>query len=340
MKHVTGLGESRLTVGFILARNFTLSAFANFVDVLRLSADDGDSSRQILCRWNVISADSSQIRSSCGVPVQPDAKMGDPQDYDYIVVVGGLLGQIEDFDPNCLAFLREAAAQNIPLVGLCTGGFILHHAGLMQNYKCCVHWFHHGDFLDQFEGLEPVSDQIFVVDKDRLTCSGGVGSAHLAAFLVARHVGVTQARKSLHILIIDDVLEGETSQPVIPLGLTTSNDLVKRAILLMQQNMEYPLGTANLCERLGVGRRKLERHFREALDISPHEADTTIRIEHVKHLLTSTDQSVSQIALQTGFCDASHLIKVFRQRHQVTPDVFRSFGDPKIDAATVNDDGR
>ena len=31
-----------LKVGFILARQFTLSAFANFADVLRLAADEGD----------------------------------------------------------------------------------------------------------------------------------------------------------------------------------------------------------------------------------------------------------------------------------------------------------
>jgi transcriptional regulator GlxA family with amidase domain len=324
MRQTANSGDARLSVGFILARNFTLSAFASFVDVLRLSADDGDSSRQILCRWNVLSPDNTQIRSSCGIPLQPDAKMKEPSDFDYIVVVGGILGQVEDLDAVSLAYLRKAAEQNIPLVGLCTGGFILHRAGLMEGRKCCIHWFHHDDFLDQFDGLEPVSDQIFVVDNDRLTCSGGIGSAHLAAYLVARHVGVMQARKSLHIMIIDDVLEGEKPQPGIPLVLVTPDDLVKRALLMMQQNIEYPLPIKTLCERLKVGRRKLERQFRRALEISPLEASMMVRIAHVKHLLTTTKLTISQVALQTGFCDASHLIKVFRQRVRITPDVFRS----------------
>ena len=55
-----------------------------------------------------------------------------------------------------------------PAPSPCTG------AGLMQGYRACVSWFHHEDFLERFDGLEPVSDQIFVVDRDRLTCSGGV----------------------------------------------------------------------------------------------------------------------------------------------------------------------
>jgi hypothetical protein len=43
----------------------------------------------------------------------------------------------------------------------------------MRGYRACVSWFHHADFLERFDGLKPVSDQIFVVDRDRLTCSGG-----------------------------------------------------------------------------------------------------------------------------------------------------------------------
>ena len=46
---------TRLSVGFILTRRFTLCAFANFIDVLRLAADEGDRSRQILCDWKILS---------------------------------------------------------------------------------------------------------------------------------------------------------------------------------------------------------------------------------------------------------------------------------------------
>ena len=187
----------RLRVGFILARRFTLCAFANFVDVLRLAADEGDRSRPVSCSWRVLSASMEPVRSSSGVAVGPDERLGDPARFDYVVVVGGLIDAIERLDPEYVAFLRRAAADGVPLVGVCTGAFILYRAGLMRGYRCCVSWFHHDDFLEQFEGLESVSDRIFVVDRDRLTCSGGVSSAHLAAWLVDRHVGRAAATKSL-----------------------------------------------------------------------------------------------------------------------------------------------
>jgi len=71
--------------------NFTLTAFATFVDVLRLAADDGDQSRQIRCSWEVMSPHRNITRSSCGVEVQATSDLIDPKAFDYVVVVGGLL---------------------------------------------------------------------------------------------------------------------------------------------------------------------------------------------------------------------------------------------------------
>lgn len=313
----------RLRVGFILARKFTLSAFANFVDVLRLAADEGDRSRPIRCGWRVLSSDMASVTSSCGVSVRPEERLGDPARFDYIVVVGGLVEELERLDPDYVAFLRRAAAARVPLVGLCTGAFILHRAGLMDGYRCCVSWFHHDDYLERFEGLRPVSDQIFVVDRDRLTCSGGVSSAHLAAHLVDRHVGRAEAAKSLSIMIIDAPLKAERPQPGLPLTLTTADPLVKKALLTMQQNLDAPLTVADLAARLGVSRRKLERHFADALGIPPSEASRIIRVAQARMLLETSDRSVTEIANDTGFADVSHLIRVFRASEGETPEVWR-----------------
>lgn len=317
------VGMAKLSVGFILARRFTLCAFANFVDVLRLSADEGDRSRPILCAWRVLSPTMDPIASSCGIVVQPEERLGDPARFDYLVVVGGLVDEIENLHPDTVRFLGRAAAAGVPLVGVCTGTFILHRAGLMQGYRACVSWFHHDDFLERFDGLKPVSDQIFVVDRDRLTCSGGISSAHLAAFIVERHLGRARAAKSLHIMIIDEAMAAEEPQPGMPLALATDDALVRKALLLMQQSMDAPLSIGRVVTQLGVSRRKLERHFREALGMTPLEADRLIRVEQAKHLLKTTGRSSTQIAADTGFCDLPHLIRVFRAVEGTTPDTFR-----------------
>jgi transcriptional regulator GlxA family with amidase domain len=313
---------AQLNVGFILARRFTLCALGNFVDILRLAADEGDRSRPIHCAWRVISPTMEPVASSSGIVVQPEERLGDPARFDYLVVVGGLVDEIEHLHPETVRFLERAAAAGVPLVGVCTGAFILHRAGLMQGYRACVSWFHHDDFLERFDGLRPVSDQIFVVDRDRLTCSGGVSSAHLAAFIVERHLGKARAAKSLHIMILDEAA-AEEPQPGTPLALATDDALVRRALNLMQQSIDAPLPIARLVAELGVSRRKLERHFREALGLTPLAADRLIRVEQAKRLLVTTRRSATRIATDTGFCDLPHMIRVFRSAEGVTPDAFR-----------------
>lgn len=265
------------------------------------------------------------IVSSSGIVVQPEERLGDPARFDYLVVVGGLVDEVDNLHRDTIAYLEHAAASGVPLVGVCTGTFALHRAGLMQGYRACVSWFHHEDFLERFDGLEPVSDQIFVVDRDRLTCSGGVSAAHLAAFIIERHLGRARAAKSLHIMILDEAAADEP-QPGMPLVLVTDDALVRRALLVMQQSIDSPLSIGRLVVQLGVSRRKLERHFRQALGVTPLEADRVIRVERAKHLLLTTRRSATRVANETGFCDLPHMIKVFRAAEGVTPDAFRRNG--------------
>ncbi|WP_319528795.1 GlxA family transcriptional regulator [uncultured Cohaesibacter sp.] len=317
---------TRLTVGFILANRFTLCAFANFVDVLRLAADDGDRSRPILCNWAVLSDDMTPVSSSCGVRVSPSEALGDPKRFDYIVVVGGVMDETPDLGTAYTRFLKRAAADNVPLVGVCTGAFLLHKAGLMEGYRCCVSWFHDPEFLEQFEGLDLVADQIFVIDRGRLTCSGGASSAHLAAYLVDRHVGRAQAQKSLRIMIIDGAQDAEMPQPAVPLEFKTKDPLVYRTLLIMQQNIDTPLTIKEIARRTDESKRRIERHFRTALEMSPQTAFLSIRLSFAHHLVTSSQKSIAQIAVESGFCDASHLSRFYKQRFGKTPHASRLQG--------------
>ncbi len=315
--------KKRLSVAFLLADRFTLSAFANFVDVLRLAADEADRSRPILCEWSVLSATLGNVQSSCGVKVQPDTRLSEAAHYDYIVVVGGLISDHSALPREALRFLRQRAAGGTPIIGLCTGVFILHEAGLLDGYRCCVSWFHHQDFLDRFDTEQMVSDQIFVIDRDRLTCSGGHGAAHLAAFLVERHVGQSAAIKSLNIMMIDSALSGEKPQPGQQSARRATDPLVRKAILRMQQNIEVPKSVLDLARELGLGRRSLERRFLADLRATPSKVYLELRLDRALSLLRTAPDTITQIALATGFCDAPHLSRTLRAERGFSPSEYR-----------------
>lgn len=313
----------RLSVAFLLADRFTLSAFANFVDVLRLAADENDRSRPILCEWTVLSPDMAPVASSCGVKVQPDRMLGRAARFDYLVVVGGLIGDGAALPAESLRFLRGQAAAGAPVIGLCTGVFILQAQGLLDGYRACVSWFHHQDFLDRFEAGQMVSDQLFVVDRDRLTCSGGQGAAHLAAYLVERHVGAPAAVKSLNIMMIDRAMTGDRPQPGGAAPRRASDPVVKKAVLRMQQNIEHPRGIDEIAKDLGLGRRSLERRFLRDLGASPAKVYLELRLDRALARLRAGADSVTDVALATGFCDAPHLARAMKAERGMTPGEYR-----------------
>ncbi|CAN5238571.1 GlxA family transcriptional regulator [soil metagenome] len=313
----------KLRVGFLLMHNFTLTAFANFVDVLRLAGDESDRSRPILCAWHVMSPSGRATRSSCGIAVQPTADLIDPKSLDYVVVVGGLLQGTPPLPLELEAYLRGAAEGGARLVGVCTGSFVLCRLGLLKNRKCCVSWFHYRDFLDEFPQLVPVADRLFVIDSNRITCSGGTGVADLAAYLVSRHLGLAAAQKALRIMCIEHPRTEWSAQPLADTRSGGDDFRVSRALLHMEQNLADPLPIAAIADRLGISIRQLERAFRAHMQLSPHKAYVALRLRHARWMLENTRDTSTRLAQALGFADASHFVRCFRRQFGTTPEKFR-----------------
>ena len=251
----------RLRVGFVLTNRFTLTAFSCFIDALRLASDEGDRSRQILCRWTLMSSRGRPVKASCGAEIASLSSFVAPKNFDYLVVVGGLLGPGAQADEATLSYLRAAAEQGVTLIGVCTGSFVLARAGLLKGRRACVSWFHRDDFLGEFDDVEPVTDRLYLIDGDRITCSGGAGVADLAAALIARRLGAEAALKSLRVLQIDGARAENSPQPMPSLAVTAKDDKVRRAILYMERRLSQPKPVARIAAELGVSPRQLECRF-------------------------------------------------------------------------------
>ena len=159
--------EPDLRVAFVLAPRFTLLPFAGFIDALRHAADESDRSRQMYCRWTIVASDPAPIRSSCGAEIAPFELLPAPERFDYVVVVGGLLPHCLDLTDETYGFIRAAAGYGVPIVALCTGGFILARAGLMKGRRCAVHVRHRQDLVELFPDVVPVTDEPYVEDEGR-----------------------------------------------------------------------------------------------------------------------------------------------------------------------------
>jgi transcriptional regulator GlxA family with amidase domain len=325
-----GRGNSRretkgLSFGFILAPKFTLTAFSGFVDMLRLCADKGDRSRQIDCNWTIVSSSSTPISASCGVEVRPWETFGDPGRFDYIVVVGGQLSGQVDLDREMLEFLRRADCAGVPLIGLCTGSFILASAGLMERRRCCVHWYHEKDFGIRHPSATVVSDRLFVDDGDRLTCAGGTAVVDLAAHIFARYWDNVRSMKASRHMTVDWPRDsGHSQMSFVNEQYDISDRRLQEALKIMEENLSTVLPIQDLAKRCNVSVRQLDRQFRSVLGQSPSAFHRDLRLRHATWLLNHTNRSVTEIAFECGFADSSHLSRIFRQAYGTSPALVRN----------------
>lgn len=312
-------GRRPLRVGVVLADHFTLSAFAVFVDHLRLAADEGDRSRPLHVQWSIMASRREQVRASCGVLIEPTSGFLPPDSLDYVAVVGGILHAGPQIDEATTRYLREIGASQVPLIGICTGSFILCRAGLMKGRRSCVSWYHYRDFLEAFPGQDVIADRLFLSDGPRITCAGGAGTAALATHLIERHLGRALAHKASQVLLFDRPRSGNDAQPHPPLSETASEPRVRRALLLMEQNLTRPIAVLSIAEQLGLSVRQLERLCREHLGMGPASLYRRLRMRYANWLIENTDRSVTEIAIEAGFADCAHFSRQFKDTYGLSP---------------------
>src|SRR3546814_8545893 len=104
----------------------------------------------------------------------PEAGLDDCGRLDFLIVVAGLAVQ-RLRDPAVIATLRRQGRSGCRLGALSTGSYLLAWAGLLDGYRCTVHWGNLDAFREDFHS-HVVTGELFDIDGLRLTGSGGMAS--------------------------------------------------------------------------------------------------------------------------------------------------------------------
>lgn len=294
-----------------------------FVDTLRLAGDERDRSRRVMFDWQIVGDRGLPVRSSCGIELMPTARIGDPGEYDHVVLVGGLLNGPKSLGAEKERFILGAARAGLPLTALCTASFHFARLGLLDGYDVCVSLLHLDEFKEEFPNVSARAVSLFTVDRDRATCSGGAGAADLASHFARERVGVPAVEKAAKILQLDRVRRQDDLQPGGDFFAAATNRIVRRALLLMQSAIEEAIDVGEIASRLNMSRRQLERLFAADIQTSPKAALQKMRIMFAGELLTKTNLSVFEVAQRCGFVSPQHFAKVFSAHTGTTPSQLR-----------------
>lgn len=170
---------------------------------------------------------------------------------------------------------------------------------------------------------------ILAGDSDDLLCE--VSTPPLSAVsLACERIGY-EAAAMLH-----RMMEGEVApqHPVLvaPHGvisrqstdfLAIDDPMIVRALRFIQKHTQHGIGVDDVLREVPLSRRSLEIQFRAYLGRTPAEEIRRVQLERARELLTDRELSITEVALSSGFSNATRFGIAFRKKFGTTPRNFR-----------------
>lgn len=299
----------------MLLPNFTLLSFSCALEPLRIA---NRMAGEQLYSWTLIGEGGDAVQCSAGTEFKLNGDLEDVGRDDMVLLCGGL--NVQDASTKRLVnWIRREARRGATIGGLCTAGYTLARAGLLDGRRATIHWENQDSFLEEFEDVE-LTKSVFVMDGNRYTTAGGTSSIDLMLKLIAEDHGEDLASCVADQLIYSSIRTDQDTQRLsIPTRIGVRHPKLSTVIQMMEKNIEEPISPAFLARDVGMSTRQLERLFRRYLSRSPKRYYMEIRLQRARNLLMQTDMSVINVALACGFASPSHFSKCYRAHYDTTP---------------------
>lgn len=286
-------------------------AFVNALEVLRMA--NQVSGRDIF-RWSMLSADGMPVMASNGIAI--DALPLDRiSGADILFVCAGNEVQ-RATTADHLELIRHFARFGTLLGGICTGAYALAKAGVLAGYMCTIHWEY---LFAQTETFIDVEFQkcIFKIDRDRITCAGGIAPLEMMLYIVKLAMGAEVVAMISTRFAVESIRNSDARQKAARYG--SSRKLLSDILELMENNIETPLSLVELSERSGVCERQLLRLFRIAVGRSVMQHYRSLRLRRARQLLLQSSISLTEIWVVCGFQSHSHFTTAYRREFGLAP---------------------
>jgi AraC family transcriptional regulator, glycine betaine-responsive activator len=296
------------TVGFYLVPDFPMMAFAAAIEPLRAA---NRLTGERLFEWRLYSRDGEPVRASNGIDIAVSGSIRDVVTPDLLLVCAGTR-DAGTGDKEVQQWLRGLARSGTSIGGISLGAYALAYAGLLDGRRCALHWESLAAFAEQFPRIRTTTD-IFVIDGDRCTCSGGTAALDMMLQVITARDGRALAN-DVSEQFIHPRIRGTRDQQrmAIQSRLGIANEKLIAAIALMESAGDEPREVADIAASVELSPRQLERLFAKYLHASPSRYYLQLRLDRARELLLQTTKPILDVALACGFASASHFSRCYR----------------------------
>lgn len=124
----------------------------------------------------------------------------------------------------------------------------------------------------------------------------------------------------LLILLLRQQSGGETGQAAVCYSLSApDHENIRRALQIVEEELETPLRVADLAERCGYSENYFRQVFRQSVGMAPNAYINQRKIAKAKELMLYSEQNVTQIAEQLGYQSIHYFSRLFKKVSGITP---------------------
>ncbi len=302
-------------IGFLVLDEFPMVALSCAIDTLRTANQLANTAAY---SWSVITTTGTLARSSDGATRVASTRFSEAGPLDLTLVCAGA-NVANHSDPHVVDLLRHMANRHVALGGLGTGAYALAKAGLLDGYRCAIQWDDKQSLRAEFPNTTFLNC-LSVIDRDRMSCCGGIAPIELMLALVDKRLGseisalISSRVGAKQLADIGSAAETAEFAPAGP-----EHRALQRIVSLMQSNLEEPLSARTLATRSGVSLRQIQRMFRQYYGATLTNYYLRLRLAHAREQVLHSPHSLTEIAVASGFTSPAHFSRSYRAQYGRSP---------------------
>jgi transcriptional regulator GlxA family with amidase domain len=241
------------------------------------------------------------------------------------LVIAGTPG-IRDYEthPELIDWIAREAPHVRRIASVCTGAFILAHAGLLNGRRATTHWNSAARLAQTFPEVKVEANTIYVKDGPVYSSAGVTASMDLALALVEEDHGRSIALRVAKQLILFLKRPGGQSQFSVHLETQVAEIGPIRDIHeWILEHIAGDLSIEALASRAGMSSRNFARLFKRETDMTPGDYVEATRVDVARRMLEEGNVPLKKVASLCGFADQNGLRRAFMRRINVTPVEYR-----------------
>ena len=220
--------------------------------------------------------------------------------------------------------IRRLQSDGVAVVPICVGAFLLGEAGLLDGRDSATSWLFADELARRHPSTRVRPEHLVVTDRGITTTAAFSAMYDFALGLVREHQGPEIARATARIALVDDARSTQTpyvDADVLPM---TGDGFSRSVQRWLDQHLGDRYDLAAVSTAFNVSTRTMLRRFGDETGNWP-QLSRGSRVRRARHLLESTDKSISSIAAHVGYNDASTFARLFARNAGQGPRDYRQW---------------